>query len=360
MSPLALFLSLLFGLLAGPAAVLASAPPSRAEVESALRSNNPEQLAQTLKKLNQASGDPFELNFQRGLIHLKREQYDAAMASFSVIPVASARYLDARNNMAAIHVVQGKFAEAKTVLDEALKSSPTLELMHKNLNNLKAHLASKNYASALQVLEPGKNSKLTLVVSTGGLAPELPRPSKDAKDGGSAAAKPAASAAEPAAKTPEPVAAKPAPAASAVAAAPSAQERKPAAKPEPAAPLSAEDAELTRAAVQALQDWAQAWEKKDMERYLKAYAPDFTPGDGKSHAQWVKDRQARILSKGSIKIQLRQIEPTLVGKTQVKLRYRQLYQSDQLKVSSDKTIEMRWIGQQWLITSERASEGARK
>jgi len=29
-------------------------------------------------------------------------------------------------------------------------------------------------------------------------------------------------------------------------------------------------------------------------------------------------------------------------------------------VSSDKTIEMRWIGQQWLITSERASEGARK
>jgi murein L,D-transpeptidase YafK len=145
--------------------------------------------------------------------------------------------------------------------------------------------------------------------------------------------------------------------------APNAKERASDSKPAPperAPAASAEEAELTQAATQALQMWAQAWEKKDMDRYVKSYVPGFTPSDGKSHAEWVKDRQDRILSKGQIKIQISQVEATLVNKNTIKLRYRQNYQSDKLKVSSVKLIEMKLQDQRWLITKERSAGGAQK
>lgn len=316
------------------ASVLANAPLSRADIEGALRANNPEQLAQLLNRLHEATGDSSELGFQRGLIQLKREQYEAAMASFSVIPPTSSFYLDARNNMAAIYAVQGKLPEAKSILEASLRAHLTLDLIHRNLDNLRVHLASKNYSSALQILDPSKGSKLQLVVSTGGSTPVSPRFAPESKADLSVPAKTVASAA----RTVD----------------------KPHNKHEVGTSTSVPDTEQTRAAVLALQAWAQAWEKKDMERYFKAYAPDFTPADGKSHDQWVNDRKTRILSKGHIMIQIKQVEAKVVDPQRIELRYRQHYQADQLKVASDKTVEMKWDGQQWLIASERAVESRRK
>ena len=364
---------------------LANSPPSMAEVESALRTNNTEQLNDLLKRLSQAKGDVFELNFHKGLIQLKREQYDAAIAHFSVIPSSSPYYLAARNNIATIYAAQGKLNDAKATLEQALKSNQPLELMYNNLNNLKTHLASKNYASALQLLEPAKNNKLSLVVSTNGLAQYSPKvvaaaPAPTAAPVATAptttgttgtAGTTSAATTEGAAKATEsvppkttvaaatPSATPAAPAATAPNAKERASDSKPA-PPEKAPAASAEEAELTQAATQALQMWAQAWEKKDMDRYVKSYVPGFTPSDGKSHAEWVKDRQDRILSKGQIKIQISQVEATLVNKNTIKLRYRQNYQSDKLKVSSVKLIEMKLQDQRWLITKERSAGGAQK
>lgn len=356
---------------------LANSPPSMAEVESALRTNNAEQLNDLLKRLSQAKGDVFELNFHKGLIQLKREQYDAAIAHFSVIPSSSPYYLAARNNIATIYAAQGKLNDAKATLEQALKSNQPLELMYNNLNNLKTHLASKNYASALQLLEPAKNNKLSLVVSTNGLVQYSPKvvaaaPAPAAATVATAPAttgttstattEGAAKATESAPPKTSVVAATPstAPAATAANAKERASDSKPATPPEKAPAASAEESELTQAATQALQMWAQAWEKKDMDRYVKSYVPGFTPSDGKSHAEWVKDRQDRILSKGQIKIQISQIEATLVNKNTIKLRYRQNYQADKLKVSSVKLIEMKLQDQRWLITKERSAGGAQK
>ena len=340
--------------------VLANSPPSMAEVEAALRTNNTEQLNDLLKRLSQAKGDVFELNFHKGLIQLKREQYEPAIAHFSVIPSSSPYYLAARNNIATIYAAQGKLNDAKATLEQALKSNQPLELMYNNLNNLKTHLASKNYASALQLLEPAKNNKLSLVVSTNGLAQYSPKvvaasPAPNAAPATSpvapmatASSTTSTAAAEGSAKPAGPV-----PSKTTVATA------TPSATPATTAP-SAEEAELIQAATQALQLWAQAWEEKDMDRYLKSYVPGFTPSDGKSHAEWVKERQDRILYKGQIKVQISQVNATLVNKNTIKLRFRQNYQADKLKVLSVKLIEMRLQDQRWLITSERSTGGAQK
>ncbi len=359
---------------------LANSPPSMAEVESALRTNKAEQLNDLLKRLSQAKGDVFELNFHKGLIQLKREQYDAAITHFSVIPSSSPYYLAARNNIATIYAAQGKLTDAKATLEQALKSNQPLELMYNNLNNLKTHLASKNYASALQLLEPAKNNKLSLVVSTNGLAQYSPKVVAAAPAPTAAPATTAttttgttsAATTEGSAKATEPVPPKTTVAAATPSAAPAApavnspntkervSDSKPATQPEKAPAASSEEAELTQAATQALQLWAQAWEGKDMDRYLKSYVPGFTPSDGKSNAEWVKERQDRILYKGQIKVQISQIEATLVNKNTIKLRFRQNYQADKLKVLSVKLVEMKLQDQRWLITSERSTGGAPK
>lgn len=338
---------------------LAQDVPSRQEIEIALKAGQPEQLAQVLKKLGQAPKDQAEYSFYRGLIHLKREQADLALAAFASIPASSAYYLDARNNMAAIYTAQGKYNQAKSTLEDAIKGHQSLGVIYKNLNDLKSHLANRSYASALQIIDPDKGHKLALVVSTGlpPLAPAKPAavladavkaPGQD-KDTPSAKPSPAVSSA-PVVAAATPNTSPPEPAVS-----------KPANKTDAAvATASAESAQDIAGALQALQEWARAWEHKDVERYLKAYTPDFTAADGKAHAQWAKERQSKILSKNSIRLQLKQIEPNWVGKHQVRIRFRQHYQADQLKVSSDKTIEMKWLDQRWLITSERNSEGAQR
>jgi tetratricopeptide (TPR) repeat protein len=371
------WIALPFALLGQALANTPLTPPIAIEVESALRTNNPEVLKETLKRLSLTKGDVFELSFYKGLLNLKREQWDAALASFSVIPTSSAYYLAARNNMATVYASQGQLVQAKSTLEEALKAQQPLDLMYKNLNNLKTHIASKNYASALQILEG--NTKLSLLVSTNGLSALTPKAPADsvlaaatktpevvtrpATTPAPTPVPPVATAPAPA-PVPAPVAtpavAPPTPASPVPPAAERNADKKPANKPDAPSASSSEDDELAKGATQALQIWAQAWEKKDMDRYFGAYVVGFTPPDGKSNAQWVKDRQARILSKGNIKIQISQIESTPLGKNSVRLRYKQNYQADQLKVSSVKTVDMKLVDQRWLITSERASGGGGK
>lgn len=111
---------------------------------------------------------------------------------------------------------------------------------------------------------------------------------------------------------------------------------------------------IQRSAKFALEEWSKAWEKKDVDAYLGAYAQDFVPNDGKTRSQWASERKSRILNKGQINIQLSQIDVKAVSAQTVKIRFRQNYRSDKLSVSSIKTIEMKKVGDRWLITSERS------
>ena len=54
---------------------------------------------------------------------------------------------------------------------------------------------------------------------------------------------------------------------------------------------------LLAAAVQA---WAKAWASKNMQGYLGAYAPSFTPPAGQSRSEWQAERRARIVPRSRI------------------------------------------------------------
>jgi ketosteroid isomerase-like protein len=152
----------------------------------------------------------------------------------------------------------------------------------------------------------------------------------------------AALAATPAASPP------PAPAASAAAAAAT-----PAPPPAPApaatpAPASSTGIAEVETAVRA---WAAAWSARDVERYLAAYAPEFTPAKKQDRKRWETERRARITGKSKISVTVDDLVISVSGQT-ASARFKQVYSADKLKSTDRKTLELQRVGNQWLIRKE--------
>jgi tetratricopeptide (TPR) repeat protein len=330
-------------------ALPASKNGSAMELERLLQAGDPHEIDKFLSGWQSSSGQPgFENNFIHGLLALRREQYEVALAAFTVIPVSSPLYLDARNNLAVIQAMQGKPEQAKKTLEEALRSHSAVAVAYKNLNEIKFHLVNKSQALALQAMEPGKASKPSLLVATGAL---LERSQRSSPSAGTAAGGPVV-------PTPHTPVSAPPPAKAAPASAP-ATTPVPSTAASDARPETPAHSAAARQATQALHDWSRAWESKNIEAYFAAYDPEFQPADGRSLTRWKQDRQDRILSKGRIRIQMGAIDANAVDAHHVRLRFVQTYRADQLNATSKKTIDMKWSGQRWLIVRERASDGGK-
>lgn len=122
----------------------------------------------------------------------------------------------------------------------------------------------------------------------------------------------------------------------------------PAAVPQPA--VAAQDPQaLARAALEA---WAQAWSRRDVDAYLAAYAPSFA--GRKSHATreaWIAERRERILSRQSISVTVAAIEARHQD-GQIEARFEQRYRSDGPADISRKRVRLAPIGGRWLIVQE--------
>ena len=116
------------------------------------------------------------------------------------------------------------------------------------------------------------------------------------------------------------------------------------------AAASSADEQAVEAAVQA---WAQAWSKKDMKAYYAAYASGFKPAGGASRSSWEADRKARIVGKNKIRVELSNIRVSVKG-DQATAYFRQDYQGDSLRVSSNKSLALVKEGKRWLIVREMA------
>jgi len=143
-----------------------------------------------------------------------------------------------------------------------------------------------------------------------------------------------------------PAAKPPAPAASAAAAA--------AATPAPAAPAAA-PAQAPSAGIAevetAVRAWADAWSARDVDRYLAAYAPDFTPAKKQDKKHWEAERRTRISNKSKISVTVDDLVISVSGQT-ASARFKQVYSADKLKSTDRKTLELQRVGDKWLIRKE--------
>jgi ketosteroid isomerase-like protein len=143
-----------------------------------------------------------------------------------------------------------------------------------------------------------------------------------------------------------PSASPPAPAASAPAAAAA-----PAPTPAPAAAAAAAPSAGIAEVETAVRAWAAAWSARDVDRYLAAYAPDFTPARKQDRKRWEAERRTRIANKSAISVTVDDLVISVSGQT-ASARFKQLYSADKLKSTDRKTLELQRVGDKWLIRKE--------
>jgi len=319
-----LALSLAVSTALGTSAAMAQADPY-ADVNRLVRAGQlNEALAKTDQYLATKPADP-QMRFLKGVILTETGKTSEAIAAFLSLTQDYPELPEPYNNLAVLYAGQSQFDKARAALEMAIRTNPSYATAHENLGDVYAKLASQAYSKALQ-LDAGNTGaapKLNLIRNLFSVD------SRAASADKVAAAPAAAPVAPPAAQ----VAAAPAP---------------PVAAPAAAAPAAGPElGEVTNA----VQNWAQAWSSKSMPDYLGAYAPSFTPAGGQARSAWEAERHARIVPRQRINVEVNDLDVAVEG-DRATARFRQVYTSDTLNVTSLKTLDMVKSGNRWLIVKE--------
>jgi tetratricopeptide (TPR) repeat protein len=104
--------------------------------------------------------------------------------------------------------------------------------------------------------------------------------------------------------------------------------------------------------IQAVKAWAKAWSDRDVDAYLASYAPDYHPA-GLSRPEWEEQRRDRIRKPGWIKVDV--VSPALSrpGPDRAEVVYRQVYQTQGVRLTSRKRIELTNSQGEWKIEEEK-------
>lgn len=117
-----------------------------------------------------------------------------------------------------------------------------------------------------------------------------------------------------------------------------------------AAPLPAP--EENSGVAQAVRSWAEAWSSRDLERYQGFYAPTFTPDGGLNREDWARFRKGRIQPRGTISVEIHDLQVRMDGADRAFAEFRQVYHSSEYSDVTRKTLEMIRQGGKWLINRE--------
>ncbi|MDI1261489.1 tetratricopeptide repeat protein [Aquabacterium sp.] len=242
------------------------------------------------------------------------------------------------NNLAVLYAQQGQYDKSRNALEMAIRTNPSYATAYENLGDVYAKLASQAYSKALQI-----DTRSAVAPKLAMIRDLFPK-----ERGGTAVAGLTNSNTPTTTPAPAPVplptpapTTKPAPAPAPTSAT----------KPTPPAPAPVEaKAEAAEREVEsALQAWASAWSKKDLNAYFAAYSRDFN--GGKSRKAWEQERRERIQGKRNISVKLSRINVSING-NKATARFRQDYKADSLDISSGKRVELVRTGGEWVIVKE--------
>jgi adhesin transport system outer membrane protein len=131
--------------------------------------------------------------------------------------------------------------------------------------------------------------------------------------------------------------------------------RAPAATPKPPAlplePTAASANGPVVLSVKRLNEWAAAWEAKDVERYLAFYAPGFRSDRGDTES-WKTERRRLVSRKGDINLKLEEVLARELAPDRVETQFKQSYRSGGFSDVMQKSLIWQQIGGQWLIVKE--------
>jgi tetratricopeptide (TPR) repeat protein len=264
-----------------------------------------------------------QVRFLKGLILADLGKSSEAIQVFTSITEDYPELPEPYNNLAVLYAAEGKYEAAKNALEMAIRTHPSYATAHENLGDLYAKMASQAYDKALQIDSSNKAAQTKLALIKEMMSGRSQRP---------ASAAPASS--RPAPASVQPVA----PA-----------QAKPAAMAETKPTLPAVD--KSPSVVDTVQSWAKAWSSKDVDAYLAHYSPSFSPAN-MGHAEWAAQRRERIAAAKQINVIARDIKVKRISPERAEASFKQVYKSDRLNNSSNKTLELELADGQWLIVRE--------
>lgn len=121
-------------------------------------------------------------------------------------------------------------------------------------------------------------------------------------------------------------------------------------------------------------DWAEAWRKKNVAQYLTFYAEKFTPEPPLDHASWEKQRRERLSTNGKIGLKIEDLQVTCNG-DKASAQFKQAYTLTRYKIkktadtgcevcnmkripitayqdNTNKALQFERVNNQWLIVRE--------
>jgi adhesin transport system outer membrane protein len=119
----------------------------------------------------------------------------------------------------------------------------------------------------------------------------------------------------------------------------------------PSEPTAASVNGPTALSVRRLNEWAAAWEAKEVDRYLAFYAPEFRSDRGDTDG-WKAQRRRLVTKKGDINVKLEEVLARELAPDRVETQFKQTYRSEGFSDVMQKSLIWQQIGGQWLIVKE--------
>lgn len=262
--------------------------------------------------------------FMKGVLLAEQGRRDEAIKSFTEVTERFPNLPEPYNNLAVLYADQGQFDKARKALETAIKTHPSYATAHENLGDIYARMASEAYDKALQLdtANTRAQGKLSLIKDLFGTGNKTTIAAKDPSKATSAPANTTTAATATPAETKK---------------------------------TNSADNNVDRITT-AVNEWAQAWANKDLNRYFASYADDFKPAKGQDYKAWEKQRRERINAPSKISIELNNLVVTANEGNTAKARFKQIYQADKRSaIRTSKTLLLKKSGDNWLITEEIAS-----
>lgn len=276
--------------------------------------------------------------FMKGVLLAEQGRRDEAIRTFTDVTEKFPNLPEPYNNLAVLYADQGQFDKARKALETAIKTHPSYATAHENLGDIYARMASEAYDKALQLDTSNSRAqtKLSLIKDLFGTGNKINIASKDA--------------------------AKAEPAKAATPAKPVEIKKPDAVKVEVAKTEKAPEKIIVEtpknnddALTSAVNDWAQAWSSKNLDKYFASYGASFEPAKGESRKAWEAQRRERITRPAKINVDVSNIKITAVDSNNAKVRFKQSYRADGKPISTSKTLMMKKDGSNWFIQQEIAS-----
>ncbi len=350
-------------------AMPAAAEPTLTEVQAHMKQG---QLPAALEKVDQILAvrpKDAQARFTKGVILTEMNRLNDAAVVYQKLSEDYPELPEPYNNLAVIYASQRQYEKAKAALELAIRTHPAYATAHENLGDVYAKLASQAYDKALQLdsANTQAQTKLAMIRDLMGgntrnarTAPSATKPVQIAAATPAPAPAPAKAVPPPVTKAPEPPA-KPAEAPTKAAPVAKAEPTKPAATPAPVAVAKAEPAAAKKPAAndkaeadikKMVNGWASAWSRKDVKAYLSHYARDFKTPGGVPRKAWESERESRLTKPGPISVSADNLVIRL-SDDEATVRFRQSYDSANLKSAATKTLVLVHRDGRWQIQQER-------